>query len=489
MHSRAVVGLMCAVALLVAGCRASSTLSLKTETTGTITWKPCKKVQCATLSVPLDYNHPAGARIDLALARRPASDQPALGVLFTNPGGPGASGVDFLRAARQVFNPAILAKFDLVSWDPRGVGASAPVGCGDDLDAFYAVNRDPNDAAQVAENVNASKNFVAACQAHNAGELPFLSTAESARDMDAIRAAIGVPQISYFGFSYGTFLGTVYANMFPNNVRAMTLDGAVDPALAYDTTEIEQAKGFEDLLDRFFEWCRSNSECGFARNGDPRAAFDSLQNDITQESLPAIVDGEHRTLGPGEFDIGVASALYSGEVGFSDLADALSQAARGRGDKILVFSDQYTDRSKGGHYSNETAALYATSCLDGPAPRDVTAVQRLADEAARVAPHFGATTVWLGLPCTFWPTPPTGKIAALHAAGAAPILVLGTTGDPATPYEWAQSLARELQSGRLLTFAGTGHTGYGKGSECIDRTVDDYMVSLRVPQNGAACSQ
>src|SRR5262245_31463792 len=255
MHLRAVLGLLCATALLAAGCSLSSTVSLKTETTGTITWKPCTKVQCATLSVPLDYKLADGVRIDLALARLPASHQPAVGVLFTNPGGPGASGVEFLRAARQVFEPAILAKFDLVSWDPRGVANSAPVDCGADLDVFYAVDRDPKDAARVAQNVDASKKFVADCKAHSAQELPFLATSDGARDMDAIRAAMGVARISYFGFSYGTFLGTVYANMFPKNVRAMTLDGAVDPVRPYDTTVIEEAKGFEDLLDQFFAWC------------------------------------------------------------------------------------------------------------------------------------------------------------------------------------------------------------------------------------------
>jgi pimeloyl-ACP methyl ester carboxylesterase len=489
MHPRAVLGVVCATAVLAAGCGRSSTVSLKTETTGTITWNPCGTVQCATLPVPLDYKRPDAAHIDLALARLPASHQPAVGVLFTNPGGPGASGVAFLRAARQVFEPAILEKFDLVSWDPRGVGKSAPVDCGANLDAFYAVDREPKDASQVTENVDASKSFIAACKAHSAQELPFLATSESARDMDTIRAAIGVPQISYFGFSYGTFLGTVYANMFPKNVRAMTLDGAVDPARPYDKTVIDQARGFEDLLDQFFAWCRSSSDCHFARGADPRAAYDSLQNDVAQESLPATVDGEHRTLGPGEFDIGIVSALYSGASGFSGLADALAQAARGQGDKVLELSDQYTERSKGGRYSNETAALYATSCLDGPAPRNVAAVQQLAADAARVAPHFGATTVWLGLPCTFWPAPPTGKIGPMPAAGAPPILVLGTKGDPATPYEWAQALASELQNGRLLTFRGTGHTGYGKGSACVDDTVDEYMVSMTVPAEGTACAQ
>jgi hypothetical protein len=199
------------------------------------------------------------------------------------------------------------------------------------------------------------------------------------------------------------------------------------------------------------------------------------------------VNGEKRTLGPGEFDIGVAMGLYAGRAGFPTLADALVATARGSGDQMLALTDGYTERQPGGKYSNLTAAFYATSCLDGPSPRTVADVQRLADRAARVAPHFGASSAWLGLPCTYWPVPPRDKPAAVHAEGAPPLLVVGTIHDPATPYASAQSLAGQLRTGHLLTFDGDGHTAYGRGSSCIDDVVESYLLTAKVPPDGTRC--
>jgi pimeloyl-ACP methyl ester carboxylesterase len=481
---------LAALALLLAAvagaCAGSGSVVLRNESTGTIAWKPCNRVECGSLSVPLDFTRPNGAHITLALARLPAAHK-AIGVLFTNPGGPGGSGVEFLRSADDQFPSEIRDSFDLVSWDPRGVGASAPVRCLDDLDAFYAVDRHPRTAAEVTQNVAASEELVAACRRNSAGLLPYVSTAATARDLDAIRAAMGLAQISYVGFSYGTLVGAVYADMYPKHVRAMVLDGAVDPARSYTDTTLDQAKSFDDDLDAFFAHCRSDSKCAFARGGDPAAAYDDLVATIAQEPEPGTVDGEHRTLGPGELDIGVASALYAGAGGYDDLAAALAQAGRGVGDGMLALADAYTGRTTGGKYSNETAALYAVGCIDGPAPRTVVAVEQLAARAERVAPRFGPSTTWLGLPCTFWPVPPQGKVGPIRAPGAPPIVVVGTTHDPATPYSWAQALAAELQSGHLLTAVGTSHTAYGRSNECVDQNVDRYLLELAVPAPGTSC--
>jgi pimeloyl-ACP methyl ester carboxylesterase len=477
-----------AVAIIAAGCSTAGTKSLRVERTGAITWTPCRNgtVQCATLAVPLDNAHPDGERISLALARRPASGK-RTGVLLTNPGGPGASGIAFLEDAAVLFRPDILKRFDIVSWDPRGVGDSAPVRCLDDLDAFYAVDRTPENADDVARNVAAARDFAASCKRRSGSEIGYVSTTASVRDMDAIRAAIGVERISYIGFSYGTLLGALYADRYPQRVRTMVLDGAIDPALSSEESTIGQAKGFEEVLDAFFAWCRQDTRCGFARGGDPRDAFDRLTRAVAAEPTPGTVNGEERTLGPGEFDIGVASALYAGRAGFPDLADALAAAARGTGDQLLTFADQYTERQPNGKYSNQTAAFYATSCIDAPAARTVAAVQQLADAAARVAPHFGASTAWLGLPCTFWPVQARGEPVAVHAAGAPPVLVVGTIHDPATPYAWAQSLAGELRGSRLLTFEGDGHTGYARGSACVDDAVEDYLLTGTLPPEGTRC--
>jgi pimeloyl-ACP methyl ester carboxylesterase len=482
-----VVVTICAAALS-AGCGATGTKTLRVEHTGAITWTPCRDgaVQCATLEVPLDAAHPDGERIALALARRPASGK-RIGVLLTNPGGPGASGIQFLEDAASVFRPEILRRFDIVSWDPRGVGASAPIRCLDDLDAFYAVDRSPEDAATVARNVAVAREFAASCKQRSGRELEDVPTSATVHDMEAIRAAMGEPRISFIGFSYGTLLGARYADAYPQHVRTMVLDGAVDPSLSYAAATIAQAKGFEDVLDAFFAWCRQDTRCGFARGGDPADAFDRLARAVTAEPTPGTVNGEERTLGPGEFDIGVASGLYPGRAGFPTLADALVDTARGSGDQMLGLADEYTERQPGGRYSNQTAAFYATSCLDGPSARTVADVQRLADRAARVAPHLGAPTAWLGLPCTFWPVPPRDKPAPVHADGAPPLLVVGTIHDPATPYAWARSLASQLRTGHLLTFEGDGHTAYARGSSCIDDAVEDYLLTAKVPADGTRC--
>jgi pimeloyl-ACP methyl ester carboxylesterase len=475
---------------LGAACRESSTVSLHTETTGSITWKPCGRVQCATLQVPLNAEKRSGEHLSLALARLPATNKRGRrGVLFVNPGGPGGSGVEFLRTSAAVFSPTLRRDFDLVSWDPRGVGASTPIECGDHLDGFYAVDRDPKTATDQTAIERATRKFVAACVAASGSRLPYMSTRDGARDMDAIRRAMGEATISFFGFSYGTYLGALYAQMYPARVRAMVLDGAIDPARSYDQTTLDQARGFENELESFFSWCRTHDECGFAHGSDPRVAYDKLTEAIAAEPVATKVDGEDRTLGPGEFDIGVVSLLYNGEAGFDDLGAALADLARGGGGQLLHATDEYTERSKGGTYSNETAVLYATGCLDAPAPTTVTATERLAARAAEVSPHFGATTTWLGLPCALWPTRATHAPRSITAPGAPPIVVIGGKGDPATPYAWAQGLARELASGRLVTYNGDGHTSYARGNSCIDDAVDSYLVDLHVPPPDTTCGE
>jgi pimeloyl-ACP methyl ester carboxylesterase len=490
MKRRATSGAVALAVLLVTVATACTsgngpTVAPKEERTGSIDWQPCDSVQCATLSVPLDRAHPDGRHISLALARRPASGK-RIGVLFTNPGGPGASGISLVRAASSVFPARIRDAFDIVSWDPRGVGASTPVLCGDDLDSFYAVDRSPDTAAEIAQNVAAARAFVDACVQHSRALLPFVSTDASVADLDAIRTAMGEDTISYIGFSYGSYLGALYAAKYPSHLRAMVLDGAIDPSISYSQTTVQQSQSFDDDLGDFLEHCRSDG-CGFATGGNPRAAYDSLSKLIDAEPEPATVAGEARTLGPGEFDLGVASALYGGQADWEALGAALAQASSGDGSKLLEFADQYTQRAQGGTYSNETAANYATACLDAPSPRTVKGVEQVATTAARAAPHFGASTAWLGLPCTFWPVPAQHPARAVHAPRAPPILVVGALHDPATPYVWAEGLARQLKTGHLLTAAGESHTSYGRGDACVDVAVNNYLLDLTVPAAGTRC--
>jgi pimeloyl-ACP methyl ester carboxylesterase len=476
------------VVSVVATGLASCSTGPATERTGAILWRPCGSIQCATLSVPLDRTHPAGRRIHLALARHPANGK-RLGVLMANPGGPGGSGVELVRDAENVFSHKVLDQFDIVSWDPRGSGASTTVDCTDKLDFFYEINRSSADPATARTNAEAAKRFADSCRRNGRGVLPFLSTRASAADMDAIRAAMGVRTISYLGFSYGTYLGALYAERYPHRVRAMVLDGAIDPSLSSAAGTIRQAEGFDRALRAFLRWCTDNSKCNFARHGNPVTAFHDLTTSLNHETLPAAVGGEPRTLGPGEANIGIATALYAGRGrdGWERLGTALRQVSQGNGSGLVALSDLYTGRKPGGTYDETTDAFYAIGCLDAPSPPTVAAVRQVAERAERVAPVFGASNAWLGLPCTFWPAPPDGKPGPIHAAGAPPILVLGTTDDPATPYRSAQALSRELQSGHLLTYVGEGHTAYGRHDECIDDKVDDYLVSLHLPRAGTRC--
>jgi pimeloyl-ACP methyl ester carboxylesterase len=481
--------LLCVLAaLLGAGGLGACSTSPRIERTGSILWRGCGDIECATLSVPLDRAHPNGRRIELSLARRPAAGK-RRGVLFTNPGGPGGSGVELVQASDTVFDASVRDGFDIVSWDPRGVGASTHVNCKSDLDAFYAVDRSGADAATARANVKAAKRLAADCARNGRGLLPFLSTSATVDDMDAIRAAMGVRTISYLGFSYGTYLGAEYAARYPHRVRAMVLDGAIDPAESSAQGTIQQAEGFDRALRAFLEWCRGSSKCKFAHKGDTAAAFADLTTSLESETLPAKVHGKKRTLGAGEANIGVATALYAGKTGggWEALGKALRDAAQGDGSALLALSDAYTGRQPDGSYDGLTDAFYAIDCIDAPAPSTAAAVQELAARAARKAPYFGASTVWLGLPCTFWPAPAVGKIGPVRAPHAPPILVVGTTDDPATPYAAAQALARELKTGHLLTYVGEGHTAYGRGDSCIDDNVDRYLVARELPRAGTRC--
>jgi len=450
---------------------------------GSLDWEACGDVDCATLAVPRDHADPGGPTLDLALARREAGGD-RLGVLLLNPGGPGAGGVPLVADATAYLSEALLDRFDIVSWDPRGVGESTPIDCVDDLDSFFAADRSPDDAEEVDENIDAARRLAAGCAERSGELLPHLSSRATVQDMDAIRAALGEEQLNYLGYSYGTYLGALYADRYPDRVRAVVLDGAVDPSLGFEDLTRDQSLGFDRALNAFLDACERDG-CGFG-GSDPHRAYGQLLTQIDAEALPADVGGEVRTLGPGEADLGVATALYSGTAGWDLLGAALTDAARGDGSQLLRLSDAYTGRRPGGQYSNENEAFYGIGCLDAPAPA-VDELAAIASRVGEVAPAFGASTTWLSAPCSVWPVPPDGAPAPVRAADAPPIVVLGTTNDPATPLEWAQSLAQQMESATLVVYQGEGHTAYGRGDACIDHAVDQYLVELRVPDEGTVC--
>ena len=445
-------------------------------------WAACQNgFECATLSPPLDYDHPDGRTAKLALIRLRASGPPTarIGSVFVNPGGPGASAVAFARAARSFIRPAVLARFDVVAFDPRGTGASSPIVCerGPDLDAYFAVDPTPDDAAERQRLIDVSRRFAEDCAARVGALLGHVDTRTAARDMDYVRAAIGDDKVSYLGYSYGTLLGAMYADLFPARVRAFVLDGAIDPALDVEQINRQQAAGFERSFNAFFADCAAHASCPLQADGDPHTVFDAL--DARLDTTPLVVGA--RTVGSGELFLAVVSALYR-QSDWASLAAALHAAdSAGDGAALLRMADEYTQRQPDGSYGSLLSANAAVNCIDRPWSTNVADYDADAESFKAESPEFGAALAYGSLICAFWKVAPVDRQRPLRAAGAAPILVVGTTDDPATPYVWAQSLASELESGRLLTNHAQGHTSLSAPNACVTDAVTAYVLNLTVP--------
>jgi pimeloyl-ACP methyl ester carboxylesterase len=454
-----------------------------------VSWTACRGNagpsgdDCASLRVPLDYGHPTGKTIEIALDRHAATGN-RIGSLLINPGGPGASGVDSLDYVVSLLSSSVTERFDIVGFDPRGVDRSAPVHClsGPQLDRFLDLDPAPTSEAGFQTLVDASRTFDEGCEAMSGDLLPYMSTETAARDMDEIRQAVGDQKLTYLGFSYGTLLGATYADLFPDGVRAMVLDGAVDPATDPLTANISQSAAFDKELNSFFADCAARPSCVWRPRGDLHAAFDALMARIRAQPLPA---GGKRTLGPGDAYYGVAEALYD-RATWPDLAAGLESASRGDGSDLIRLFDEYAERGADGTYGNVIAANNAVSCLDEPWPRDLNVIRQVASAAKQRAPEFGVPDLFGGVTCSLWPVAATGRPHAIHAPESPPIVVIGSTGDPATPYAGAQALARELEHGVLITRIGDGHTGY-RASGCVRSNVDLYLTTLAVPTAGLTC--
>lgn len=453
-------------------------------------WTACRNgFQCTSISVPLDYAQPSGSAISLAVIRLPAGDgSQRIGALLVNPGGPGVSGVDFIRAAADGFSDKIRAHYDIVGFDPRGVGASTPVRCLSDRqqDAFMAYDASPQTPAQEQGLFAISRQLAAGCLANSAALLAHVGTADAARDMDIIRAVMGDAQLHYYGYSYGTFLGAMYANEFPRNVGRMVLDGALDPALTATDLARGQLGGFVKALGDFEADCVRQKGCPVGSTiSQAQARIAALIDDAGAHPLHSSTG---RPVTQALVVLGVFYPLYEGTYGWPLLRQALARAEQGDGDLLLSISDQYAGRDAHGHYpTNENEATYAVNCLDRPDHSTVADYRALAAEFEKTSPLFGAYFAWGDVPCSVWPVSSGVVPGPLHAVGAAPILVVGTTHDPATPYQWAVNMASELSSGVLLTRVGEGHTAYGKGSVCIDTTIEAYLVHWIVPAKAKVC--
>lgn len=450
-----------------------------------LSWHGCGDgFSCASLLVPLDYSDPTGGTLHVAVIRERSTGSHR-GSVIVNPGGPGASGVGFLRDAAFAFD-ALNTHLDLVSFDPRGVGASRPIRCESSagLDHYFNTDPEPRTAAARAQLIAVSKQFADDCWKRNGGYLAHVGTVDAARDMDVLRAALGDRKLTYYGASYGTYLGAKYAELFPTRIRAMVLDGAVNPAENTVDSDIGQSKGFETNLDDFLAWCVRQGSCPLGSStAAAQQGLDRLEAKVRAHPEPV----GSRSLGAGEFFIGLASGFYATSE-WPTLRSALAAAQRGSGGSMLAFADDLTERQHDGSYSNLMESNMAINCIDRESPRSISGFDSAASRAEAASPHFGLDILYSSLPCAFWHVPPVEHAHPVSAPGAPPILVVGTTHDPATPYVDAQALAAQLApAGRLVTLAGDGHTAYLRGNACIEALLNPYLNNARVPHGSLRC--
>ncbi|NUL11331.1 alpha/beta hydrolase [Streptomyces lunaelactis] len=455
-------------------------------------WRPCgvPGFECSTMKAPLDYDKPDGKSIKLAVARKKATGPgKRLGSLLVNPGGPGGSAVGYLQAYAGIGYPApVRARYDMVAVDPRGVARSEPVEClnGKEMDAYTQVDQTPDDAAETTRLAASLKNFAAGCEKRSGAILPHVSTVEAARDMDILRAVLGDEKLTYVGASYGTFLGATYAELFPDRAGRLVLDGAMDPSLPSRQLNRDQTAGFETAFQSFAPDCVTQTDCPL---GTESAADPSTRLKAFFAALDAkpVETGESRKLGESLATTGVIAAMYD-EGAWPQLREALAAAMDGDGAPLLALADSYYEREGDGSYANLMYANAAVNCLDlPPAFTAPAAVQSGLPEFEKASPVFGRGFAWASLNCAYWPTPATGAPHRIEAKGADPIMVVGTTRDPATPYKWAQGLAEQLDSGTLLTYEGDGHTAYGRGSDCVDTAINTYLLEGTLPPKDKRC--
>jgi pimeloyl-ACP methyl ester carboxylesterase len=539
-----------------------------------LSWHACAApgFECTTMKAPLDYGKPGSDEIKLAVARKKATGPgKRIGSLLVNPGGPGGSAIGYLQAYAALGYPAeVRARYDMVAVDPRGVAHSEPVTCldGKQMDTYTQADTTPDTRDESDRLASSYRTFAAACAQHSARILPHVSTKEAARDMDVLRAALGDRKLTYVGASYGTFLGAMYAGLYPSRVGRLVLDGAMDPSLSARRINLDQTAGFETAFQSFARDCAKRPDCPLNNADTPDTGNDtstsisthtgrrtattpaevsrhlkdffhqldstpipaapassdtpgSTAHPTTSRTVDRPATGPHgstgstvtnadsthtennkgtqdsgsnkrperRKLNESLATTGVIAAMYD-EGAWPQLRDALTLAMKDHdGSGLLALSDSYYEREGNGRYANLMSANAAVNCLDlPPAFTSPEQVRKTLRAFRKASPVFGEGLAWASLSCAYWPVHATGHPHRISAKGAAPIVVVGTLRDPATPYTWARSLASQLDSGRLLTYDGDGHTAYGRGSTCIDTAINRYLVTGTAPKNGKRCS-
>ena len=447
-----------------------------------------------SVKVPLDWSDPTGDTITIAIERHKASHP--LGSLLINPGGPGGSGYDFVRdSAQYIVTGNLLSKYDVIGFDPRGVNHSTPIVCFTDPkqqdDLLYGTYNEPYGTPQwVTDMTQREVGWDAACKANTGPLLAHIDAGSVARDMDVIRAVLGDTTMNYLGYSYGTYLGTMYAELFPTKVGKMVLDGAVDPHVPTLDELATQMAGFDSALKAYLADCLSGSKCPFTGSvADAQHQVRALLDGIDAKGLVA---SDGRKLDSATVGTGIAYDLYSQQA-WPYLTSMFSDLFAGDPNSTFQEADGYNGRGSDGTYSDNASDVYAAvTCAEGTLGTDgVDTLGSLAqiDAAAPILGKYFAfdDTAVLDAACTNWPYPVAERPAKFDAPGAPPILVIGTTNDPATPYAQSVSLAKQLSSGVMITHNGEGHTVYAQGNSCINDTVDNYFISGTVPSSDPNC--
>ncbi|SEE91581.1 alpha/beta hydrolase [Ruania alba] len=452
-----------------------------------VSWSECgDNFDCAEVSVPMDYDDPDGETISLALKVHRAVDT-AQAALFVNPGGPGGSGIEMVENVSTYFGSEVLRQFDVVGFDPRGVGESTAVRCYDsaELEEYFTLEFDLETDQGWTDYVDALTEYGEACE-QNTGELiGHVDTVSATRDLDVLRAVLGQSTLTYLGFSYGTFLGAHYAELFPDSVGRLVLDGAVDPSLSYQEITAGQIEGFEVAYRSYLEDCLTGDDCPFSGSVD-----DAVQQTIDMMDQLAdtpVESGEpDRPVTDSDLMNAIIVALYSAS-SWPTLTSAITALNDGDGSQVRFLSDFAMEREDDGTYPADQGAFRAIDCLDYPVQLDREASMANAEANTENSELFGESLSYGEVGCATMPVSSDAEREEIHAPGTPPIVVIGTTRDPATPYEWAESLADQLESGVFIGYDGDGHTAYGAGSTCVDDAVEAFLLDGVVPEDGLAC--
>jgi pimeloyl-ACP methyl ester carboxylesterase len=456
-----------------------------------LAWSDCGQDSCARLTVPIDYAHPDRGSIRLSVLKVPAKDPSnRIGSLVVNPGGPGASAtVGYAKLADYIVNKPVRAAYDIVGVDPRGVADSSPIKCLNDreMDTFLGGDPTPDTRSEEQQLADAAKAFADKCKAKGGALLGHVSTIDAAKDMDILRAALGETKLDYLGKSYGTFLGATYADLFPSKVGRFVLDGAIDPKLTSSQVNEGQAVGFETATRAYVKDCVGKGNCPLGDSVDSgMATLRDFLRQVDAKPLP-LNDPYVKALTEGWASLGIAGPMYDPQR-WPNLTDALRQAFAGQGGSLMKLAEDYAQRTTAGAYvGNLMQVIYAVNCLDRSDVRSLTHYEAEARSLTATAPTWGPFLAWSTVPCGYWPAPANNSPKKITGAGSGPIVVVGTTRDPATPYKWAQGLAAELKNGHLLTYNGDGHTAYMRSNACVNDAVDAYLIKGVVPSPGLKC--